>query len=168
MQYDIWNSKLYVDYKIDITFIERMSVDMKKLSYWLLPLLLFCLLLTGCGGNSKEALQQAAQDAVQVDVKQTTMTSDTEGTAQVVIGIPNYTKLFAEGKDAKDIEKYLTKALKKGNYEVLEFEKTVPVIVEDGEQLVQTEEATKQLLEQELIQAINQSVEEGAHDEKDN
>ena len=133
---------------------------MKRLSYGLLPLLLFCLLLAGCGGNSsKDALQQAAQDAVQVDVKQTTMTSDIEGTAQVVIKIPDYTKLFAEGKDAKDLEKYLTKALKKGNYEVLEFEETVPVKVENGELLVQTKEAVKKLLEQELIQAINQNVE---------
>ena len=137
-----------------------MSVDMKRLSYGLLPLLLFCLLLTGCGGNSsKDALQQAAQDAVQVDVKQTTMTSDIEGTAQVVIKIPDYTKLFAEGKDAKDLEKYLTKALKKSNYEVLEFEETVPVKVENGELLVQTKEVVKKLLEQELIQAINQNVE---------
>lgn len=140
--------------------MKGMSAYMKRLSYGLLPLLLFCLLLAGCGGNSsKDALQQAAQDAVQVDVKQTTMTSDIEGTAQVVIKIPDYTKLFAEGKDAKDLEKYLTKALKKGNYEVLEFEETVPVKVENGELLVQTKEAVKKLLEQELIQAINQNVE---------
>lgn len=87
------------------------------------------------------------------------MTSDIEGTAQVVIKIPDYTKLFAEGKDAKDLEKYLTKALKKSNYEVLEFEETVPVKVENGELLVQTKEVVKKLLEQELIQAINQNVE---------
>lgn len=136
---------------------------MKRLSYWLLPLLLICLLLTGCGSNnSEDALQQAAQDAVQVDVKQTTMTSDIEGTAQIVIGVPNYTKLFAEGKDAKDLEKYLTNALKKGNYEILEFEEIAPVRVENGEQLMQTEEVVKKLLEQELIQAINQNVEEDA------
>ena len=90
------------------------------------------------------------------------MTSDIEGTAQIVIGVPNYTKLFAEGKDAKDLEKYLTNALKKGNYEILEFEEIAPVRVENGEQLMQTEEVVKKLLEQELIQAINQNVEEDA------
>ena len=49
-------------------FTEGMNIPMKRLSYWLLPLLLICLLLTGCGSNnSEDALQQAAQDDVQED-----------------------------------------------------------------------------------------------------
>ncbi len=83
------------------------------------------------------------------------MTSDTEGTATIIVQIPNYELLFKEAASTANPEQYLLKALALKQYEVQEFETTTSITVENGSTIIHSDDVVHQLLEEALVNAIN-------------
>ena len=102
-----------------------------------------------------EALQRLGTETVEMKELEVFMQSETEGSAKVCITIPNYEKLFIDAFQKRNPEKYLVDMLEAGQYEILEFFVEVPVTVENGQKIFQTEEIQYQILEEELIKATN-------------
>lgn len=83
------------------------------------------------------------------------MTSDTEGTAIIIIKIPNYELLFKEAALTKNPEQYLFKSLALKKYEVQEIEASAYVTVENGSTIIHSDDVVQQLLDESLVNAIN-------------
>ena len=83
------------------------------------------------------------------------MTNETEGTATIIVTLPDYELLFENAVTAKNPDNYLLKALIFKDYETKEFEVSASVTVENGEKVVHSDEAIHQLLEECLVDAIN-------------
>lgn len=119
--------------------------------------LFLAVLLTGCGAQENE-LQTVAQETVKVEVielQKTFKEGETTGVAKVSITVPDYVQLFQDGKDEKDLEKYLLKQLKKGKYETLEYIEEVPMTIVDNSVEIHDEEKIEEILEKVLIDAVN-------------
>ena len=138
----------YIRYKF------QRVIFMKKI--FILGLFL-AVLLTGCGAQENE-LQTVAQETVKVEVielQKTFKEGETTGVAKVSITVPDYVQLFQDGKDEKDLEKYLLKQLKKGKYETLEYIEEVPMTIVDNSVEIHDEEKIEEILEKVLIDAVN-------------
>lgn len=83
------------------------------------------------------------------------MTSDEEGTATIVVTLPDYELLFESAVTAENPDNYLLKALFFKDYETQEFELSASVTVENGERVIHSDEVVHQLLEECLVDAIN-------------
>ena len=119
--------------------------------------LFLAVLLTGCGAQENE-LQTVAQETVKVEVielQKTFKEGETTGVAKVSITVPDYVQIFQDGKDEKDLEKYLLKQLKKGKYETLEYIEEVPMTIVDNSVEIHDEEKIEEILEKVLIDAVN-------------
>ena len=90
-----------------------------------------------------------------IEEKNTVMTSETEGEATLIVTIPDYEQLFKEASAAKKPEQYLLNALILKNYNTMEFEISAKVTVENGKRIIDSDEEVHQLLEENLINAIN-------------
>lgn len=142
-----------------------------------LCVLIFALALTliGCSGNnatddseeeSEESLEEKLErqyetirslgiESIEVEVKSYSLWNDYEGTATISAKIPNYTELFTMAYGEEDMTKALYKEIKKKNYSTVECIGTAPIKVYGEEQILDSEEAVKTLVEKELIRAIN-------------
>lgn len=131
----------------------------KQLFRWIVLALFLAFVGTGLAGcGSKEdggKLQAAAQNAVTMEVQQTTMKTESEGEALVLFTVPDYVQLFAEASKADDFDRALLKALQKGQYETVQVEQTVPFVMKENEMVLQTDETLEQILEPMLIDAVN-------------
>lgn len=83
------------------------------------------------------------------------MTSDTEGTATIIVQIPNYELLFKEAALTKNPEQYLFKSLAMKQYEIQEIEAIASVTVENGSTIIHSDDVVQQLLDESLVNAIN-------------
>lgn len=105
--------------------------------------------------NQNNLLKSVNKRSITVEEKSIDMTNDTEGTAIIVVKLPDYELLFEEAATAENPDQYLLKALVLKDYETQEFEMSANVTVENGEKIVHSDEVVHQLLEESLINAIN-------------
>ena len=92
---------------------------------------------------------------ITVEEKDIIMTSENEGTATIVVTLPDYESLFENALTSEDPDNYLLKSLFFRDFETQKFELSANVIVESGEKVIQSDEVVHQLLEKRLIDAIN-------------
>lgn len=112
------------------------------------------------GSKMADQLTEANRKCITVDELSITMQSESEGTAEILVRMPDYLKLFRNAMDSADPEEYVLDALKSGKYEICEYNETARVTVESGKRSVHTEESVKKLIEEKLIEAINALPEE--------
>lgn len=105
--------------------------------------------------STSNILEEVNKECIKIKAKEVLMSTETEGQAEVLIQIPDYTKLYKEAVKTEDPDKYLTHVLRSGEFDILEFQETVLVTVENGKEIFHTEEVVKKLIETELINAIN-------------
>lgn len=115
-----------------------------------------------------KALEQANQECIVIEEKNIEMKNEKEGTATIIISIPNYEHLYKEALQAEDSDEYLLNALKEKDFLPVEYEEEVPVTVENSETIIHSEEIVSQILEEELIKAINALAEGEKYNEEDN
>lgn len=105
--------------------------------------------------NQNSFLKFVNEKNIIVEEKNVIMMSETEGTATIVVTLPNYKLLFESAVIAGNPDNYLLKALILGNYETQKFELSANVTVENGERVIHSDEIVHQLLEEYLVDAIN-------------
>mgnify|MGYP005761771089 FL=1 len=104
--------------------------------------------------RQQEKLAELGQETLTVEEGEIRMESETEGEADLMVRLPDYEALFLEALNAEDPDAYLENALENGDYETKQVETRAQVTVEGGNQVVHSEEAAKEALEKELVQAI--------------
>lgn len=102
-----------------------------------------------------DIIRSVGTEGVEVEVKNVNMWNDYEGTATIVASVPDYTELFTSVYGEKDMTKALARAIRREEFTSIEYEGSVPVTVEAGEQVVNSDETVKKFIEKELIKAIN-------------
>lgn len=107
------------------------------------------------GFNQNSLLELVNEKRIIIEEKNIMMTSETEGTATIVVTLPDYELLFESAFAAENPNIYLLKALFFKDYETQEFELSANVTVENGEQVIHSDEVVHQLLEERLVDAIN-------------
>ena len=110
--------------------------------------------------NQNRLLEPINQRNIIVEEKSIDMASDTEGTATLVVTIPNYELLFKEAVTTENPDNYLLRALLLKDFETQEFEISAEVTVENGGKIVHSDEAVHQLLEECLGNAVYALLEE--------
>ena len=105
--------------------------------------------------NQNNLLEIINERNIIVEEENIVMTSETEGTATIVVTLPDYELLFENAATAVNPNNYLFKALILKDYETQEYEMSVNVTVENGERVVHSDEVVHQLLEESLVNAIN-------------
>lgn len=105
--------------------------------------------------NEDNILETLNKRAIAVEESDIVMETDTEGTATIIVKMPNYELLFKEAYASENPDRYLAKALILGHYEVQEYEETAAVTVANGVTTIHSDEVVHRLLEKALINAIN-------------
>lgn len=105
--------------------------------------------------NQNSFIELINERNIIVEEENIVMTSDKEGTATIVVTLPDYELLFENAISAKNPDNYLLKALFFRDYETQEFELSANVTIENGKRVVHSDEVIHQLLEECLIDAIN-------------
>jgi len=108
------------------------------------------------GFNQNSLLELVNERRIIIEEKNIVMTSEAEGTATIVVTLPDYELLFESAVTAENPDNYLLKALFFKDYETQEFELSANVTVENGEQVIHSDEVVHQLLEERLVDAINE------------
>lgn len=108
--------------------------------------------------NSK--LERINYSCIQIEEIDSVMISDTEGTATVLIRMPDYKVLFLNAWEKSNPERYINNALETGAYQVLEFEREVEITLENGKRILHAEDIVDQLLQELLIDAVKAVSEE--------
>ena len=137
----------------------------------ILVILLLLLLVTGVAGtlvyfdvvdipflsefNQNNLLEIVNERNITVEEENIVMASETEGTATILVTLPDYELLFKNAVTEENPDRYLLKALLLKDYETQEFEMSANVTVENGKRIVHSDEVVHQLLEESLIKAIN-------------
>lgn len=125
-------------------------------------LIILALFQTACASDKNrssetelaEELQAANDEAIRVDMGQVSMISETEGTVEVIVELPDYAVLFKQAYAADNPDRALINALKSGDYETQQYQITAQVTVEEGKEIFHVNQAVQELLEQEMSQAI--------------
>ena len=105
--------------------------------------------------NQNSLLELVNERNIIVEEENIVMTSDEEGTATIVVTLPDYELLFESAITAENPDNYLLKALFFKDYETQEFELSANVTIENGERVIHSDEVVHQLLEERLVDAIN-------------
>lgn len=105
--------------------------------------------------NEENILETLNERAVVVKETEIVMETDTEGTATVIVKMPNYELLFKEAYSSEKPDQYLVKALALGDYEIREYKEVATVTVTDDVTTIHSDEIVHELLEEALINAIN-------------
>ena len=140
---------------------------MKK-NWNLLVIVVFLIIfLTSCGHEIEEVSEYLLQDLTlthtEIEIGEITMDAGDKGVAEIVITIPDFSEMIIEGEDEKAYEKSLKEILVSKDCPMTTIETTASVVLSDeGEQIVQTDALVTELLETELIEAINKVYEEEA------
>jgi len=105
-------------------------------------------------------LNMVNQKCISVETRDIIMKNDMEGTATILVRLPDYEMLFAKASVSEVPEEYLLEALKEGKFEIQEYEMKADVTIEKGDTIIHSDEVVHQLLEKALIDAINSLSEE--------
>lgn len=139
---------------------------MKKKIILLVALAIVCIMgLGACSDNaniadeneeiSADQLQEANADCINVETHNVVMQTNTEGVVKATVQLPDYEKLYKEAYNSENPDQYLWKCLKSDKYDVCEYEITAKVTIENGEEVIHTDEAIKELLEKVLSDAAD-------------
>lgn len=136
--------------------MRRNEIAMQKLKIILLFSFFICSLFSSCGLNEVdlEEINRSCIYVEEIDDNSSRLSSDCEEVT-VNITMPNYVDLYLRASKAENFQGYLAEALQSGDYLTLQFTETVPVITKDGNRIIQSDDAVMNLLEQELIRAMN-------------
>lgn len=105
--------------------------------------------------NEDNILETLNERAVVVEETDIVMETDTEGTATVIVKMPDYELLFKEAYASENPDQYLVKALALRDYEIREYEEVATVTVAGDVTTIHSDEVVHKLLEEALINAIN-------------
>lgn len=124
------------------------------------------LVLVGCGNQkvkeedlSAKSIGEINAECILVEEKEGEVKEDAKE-VELTVEMPDYEKLMMEAYQTDDPKTYMKEALSSGDYETKKIDTTAKVIAENGKRVVQKEEAVDQLLEEELIKAMNVLTEE--------
>ena len=137
---------------------------MKK-SWNLLVIVVFLIIFfTSCSHEIEDVSEYSLQDLtlnhIEIEIGEITMDAGDEGVAEIVVTIPDFSEMIIEGEDEKAYEKSLKEILVSKDCPMTTIETTASVVFNDeGEQIVQTDALVAELLETELIEAINKAYE---------
>lgn len=131
-------------------------------------IMILLLILTAAGCSKSEertkdndlTLDELTHDTIKIEEKEIKMTDDKNGTVDIVVQMPDFKQILTECQHTNNMEEFIKDKLKKGDYDVIKHELTAQVTVDNKKQIVHSDEAAKQLLETELINAINAVSEE--------
>lgn len=106
------------------------------------------------------SLAEINRSCITVEEKNIVMENDSEGTAEIIVKMPDYATLFKDAYKAEDSEMYLYEALSKSEYEIREIQAVAEVTRQKGITQVHTDEVVDELLENALLEAANELAEE--------
>lgn len=107
------------------------------------------------GKDAVYNLEEVNQKCITIEEVHCDWDSDTTGTATILIRLPDYKSIFAKASASKNPGQSIMDVLLSGDYETKEYEKRVDAIMEDGKRNFNPEDVIDQIMEQELIDAIN-------------
>lgn len=93
---------------------------------------------------------------ISVQEKEIVMIDDMHGTASLIVELPNYEVLFKKAKREKNPEQYIFISLLFKKFETQEYEIDAKITVENGKEIIHSEDDVKQVLEEALLHAINE------------
>lgn len=105
--------------------------------------------------NQNSLLSILNEKNIVISEESITMKNETEGTATIVVTLPDYQWLFENAVETDNPNNYLLKAFILKHYETQKFETSAPVTVENGEKVIHSDEVIHKLVEKSLINAIN-------------
>ena len=112
------------------------------------------------GEVSQKQLREINSKSISVDTNKVVMQSDTIGTVEITIQIPDYKVLYKNVFATENPEEYLLATLQSGKYDICEHTIVAAITIKNGDKILHTDEAVKELLEQELSNAIGALMEE--------
>lgn len=104
---------------------------------------------------SAEQLYEANFQCIDIESQNIIMHSDKEGKAKIKVKLPDYEILYKDACKSKNPDEYLLNMLESGEYNVREYEIGAEVTVENGKEVIHTDEAIKKLLTEEFSNVIN-------------
>lgn len=105
--------------------------------------------------DKNNLLEVVSKKTIVIEEKDIIMKTDTEGTATIIVQMPDYEQLFKEASASENPDRYLLKALALGKYDIQKYEENAAVIIDNGVTIIHSDEVVHQLLEKELVDAIN-------------
>ena len=130
-------------------------------------LIVSVLAIVGCGTQQvneedlvAKSIGEINADCILVEEKEGEAEGEDTEEVALTVEMPDYEKLMIEAYQTDDPETYMKEALSSGDYETKKFDTTAQVTAEDGKRVVHEEEAVDQLLEEEIIKAMNTLTEE--------
>lgn len=103
----------------------------------------------------KEMFYAANSKCIEFETHNVVMNGDSEGIVTLTVQLPDYTKLYNNAYASKNPDQFMLEALQSGEYDVCVYEITAKVTIDNGEQVIHSDEAISMLLEQELAKATN-------------
>lgn len=151
-----------------MTFGRKSCKIILKLLLWLIVLTLFAVGVFGAllyldvievplvtAYREETLLELINEKSIVIEETTIDMISDTEGTATIIVRIPNYELLFKKAALTENPEQYLFTALVLKQYEVQEFETSARVTIENESTIIHSDDAVCQILDKALVNAIN-------------
>ena len=102
-----------------------------------------------------EVFYEANSKCIEFETRNIAMNSDSEGSVTLTVQLPDYTQLYNDAYTSKNPDQFLLKALQSGEYDVCEYEIVANVTIENGKQVIYSDEAIDTLLKRELAKATN-------------
>lgn len=105
--------------------------------------------------RNDKLLEFINEKSIVIEETNVVMNNNTEGTATIIVQMPNYEQLFKNASETRNPERYLLRKLMLKKYKTQEFEEVANVTVENNTTVIHSEEVVHKLLERNLINAIN-------------
>ena len=102
-----------------------------------------------------EVFYEANSKCIEFETNSIVMNGDSEGIVTLTVQLPDYTQLYNKACTSKNPDQFILESLQSGEYDVCEYEITAKITIENGEQVIHSDEAINMLLEKELAKAIN-------------
>lgn len=144
----------------------------QKKTFWIVGFLVFFMVIGTAGllfifAGTRSVSSQDSQKLTQTNngcviTKQhpVRMQDAAHGTAELEVSMPDYYQIFTEALAYDDPQGYVSTVLDSGNYPVVSRTATAQVTVQDGQEVVHTDEAIMALLDRELTNVIGEIMEE--------
>ena len=102
-----------------------------------------------------EVFYEANSKCIEFETNSIVMNGDSEGIVTLTVQLPDYTQLYNKACTSKNPDQFILESLQSGEYDVCEYEIAAKITIENGEQIIHSDEAINMLLEKELAKAIN-------------
>lgn len=167
------NKIAYKEYKkikkSEMSFVKRFRKGLLKTVIIVLPI---TMVIVGAAGmavesgainpssilsflDSDELLVKLNKKSIKVEEKKIKMKDEKNGTAEIVVTIPDYEMMWKDAFKTKNPRRELIKKFLFKSYDVQSFEVTAEVVVKDGNRIIKSDEIVNQYVEESLIKAVN-------------